>query len=651
MALPTNRFSQFWNELKRRKVFRVLAMYVATAFIVLEAADIVFPRLGLPDWTVTLVIILIIIGIPVTAVVSWIFDITPEGLLKTAPLNVNKKKDRKVQSKKSLLNSNNIVITILIALVVILVYPKVFNRDKSPFDKTTEDEKVIAILPFSNNTGDSSYDHWEYGISELLISALSSSNELTLIDNQTINEVINNVKSNEIASIGPDIAKEVATRIKVKSYISGIYLLAGSTFRINLKLIDTKSSKVLKTNYVEGKIDSIFSMVGSLSNAIKSYLEISIIGESTNIETADYVTTSSPEAYKYFIKGMEDLWAGRGPVTKFRKAFEIDSTFTSAYFFVSIYLSSIESYRWAKWAMLKADEGKDRMSPKMQLWLEAFKSQYIDKNPQRSIGYFKQVTEIDPFSRLNWFWLAMSYRLIENYDEALLSFEKIKELNNQFGPWKYQSYYTSLGNTYRKLGKYNKAQKIYREGFVLFPQSNEILQNQAICALLQNDTSSANQYISQLRSALTMVNFPEPLIIAQVGRVYKRAGQIGKAEDLWNLAFEMRSNQDSDLGNRFPGNELFWYYEVLGNLFIDNNIDIEEGMIYIQKALELSMESETSSNHPKILSGLGFGYYKQGKYVEALQALKQAEENLSMYDHSLHQLIQEVEKALANHNN
>jgi tetratricopeptide (TPR) repeat protein len=144
-----------------------------------------------------------------------------------------------------------------------------------------------------------------------------------------------------------------------------------------------------------------------------------------------------------------------------------------------------------------------------------------------------------------------------------------------------------------------------------------------------------------------MANFPEPLIIAQVGRVYERAGQIGKAEDMWNLAFEMRSNQGPDLDNRFPGNELFWYYEVLGNLFIDNNIDIEVGIEYIQKALDLSKESNISSDHPKMLSGLGSGYYKQGKYVEALQALKQAEDNMSMYDHSLHQLIQEVKQTLA----
>ena len=60
-----NKLSQFWQELKRRKVVRVMAMYVATAYIIMEAADIMLPRLGLPEWTVTFLIILIITGFPI----------------------------------------------------------------------------------------------------------------------------------------------------------------------------------------------------------------------------------------------------------------------------------------------------------------------------------------------------------------------------------------------------------------------------------------------------------------------------------------------------------------------------------------------------------------------------------------------------------
>ncbi|MDX2443526.1 MAG: hypothetical protein QNK30_06965 [Bacteroidales bacterium] len=646
-----NKFNQLWNELKRRKVLRVMAMYLATAFIVLEAADIMLPRLGLPDWTVTLVIVLIIIGIPITVVVSWVFDITPEGLLKTAPLNENVKPETVTKPNRKILTANNFVIAILLALVGVLAYPKVFNTDKTALNKAGENKKIIAILPFINNTGDSSNDHWEYGISELLINSLSTSEELIVIDNQTINEVINNVESGQTASVDPEIAKKVASKIKVESYIYGNYLQAGSIFRINLKLIDTKSSKVLETDFIEGNIDSIFPMVGSIALNIKNYLEIKTIAEANDIEIDGTVTTTSPEAYKYFIQGMEIYWTGNeSAIGNFEKAIEIDTTFTSAYFFLNAHLNSLGQYSWAKKSLMKAYEGKDKSSKKMQLWLEAFISIYFNKNPYKSIEYFKQVTEIDPYSRLNWYWLGFCYSLVENYENAFLAFEQVQDLTNQLGPWKNHNYYRDFGGIYRKHEKYNKAQRIYKEGISLTPEATDILRGQAACALLQNDTIAANQYINQIRSILISQGiYPEPLIIANVGRVYSDAGRIKRAEDLYRLALKMRLNQGPDIDSINPGNNLYWYYSMLGSVLIENDINIEEGMEYTQMALDLSKKAY-SDYHPFVLFPAGLGNFKIGKYQEALSYFKMTEERATLYNHRLHELIMETEKELASQN-
>ncbi len=86
MPKRSNKLSRFWQELKRRKVIKVIAMYAPIAFIIMEASDIMLPRLGLPDWTVTFLIILLIIGFPITIILSWIFDITGEGIKKTESL-------------------------------------------------------------------------------------------------------------------------------------------------------------------------------------------------------------------------------------------------------------------------------------------------------------------------------------------------------------------------------------------------------------------------------------------------------------------------------------------------------------------------------------------------------------------------------------
>jgi len=83
MPQPTNKLTLFWQELKRHKVFRVIAIYAATAFIIIEAGEIMLPRLDLPDWTLKFVFVLLSIGFVISIILSWVYDITPEGVQKT----------------------------------------------------------------------------------------------------------------------------------------------------------------------------------------------------------------------------------------------------------------------------------------------------------------------------------------------------------------------------------------------------------------------------------------------------------------------------------------------------------------------------------------------------------------------------------------
>ena len=83
MPQPTNKLSQFWQELKRRKVVRVIAVYGAAAFVILELVDIVSPSLGLPTWTLNFIIVLLCVGFILAVILSWVYDITPEGIEKT----------------------------------------------------------------------------------------------------------------------------------------------------------------------------------------------------------------------------------------------------------------------------------------------------------------------------------------------------------------------------------------------------------------------------------------------------------------------------------------------------------------------------------------------------------------------------------------
>jgi tetratricopeptide (TPR) repeat protein len=96
---PPNLFN-FWNELKRRKVVKASFVYIAVAYAIIQASDIVFPRLGLPDWTVTFVLILLIIVFILVIVLTWVYDITPEGIKVTQELDSKSEETKKKRKGK-----------------------------------------------------------------------------------------------------------------------------------------------------------------------------------------------------------------------------------------------------------------------------------------------------------------------------------------------------------------------------------------------------------------------------------------------------------------------------------------------------------------------------------------------------------------------
>ena len=79
---------KFWQELKRRKVIRVITVYAAAAFAILELTSIIIEPLRLPDWTLALIIVLLCIGFIIAVILSWIYDVTPEGIEKTRPAKI-----------------------------------------------------------------------------------------------------------------------------------------------------------------------------------------------------------------------------------------------------------------------------------------------------------------------------------------------------------------------------------------------------------------------------------------------------------------------------------------------------------------------------------------------------------------------------------
>ncbi len=277
---PDNPF-KFWEELKRRKVVRVIIAYAAASFVIIELINNITEPLRLPEWVPTLVIVLLAIGFLISIIMSWIFDITPEGIQKTESSKSFIGKAQ-TESKKHKIKASDIIIGVLLVAVLVLLYPRVFNGDKFK-DLREEDGSIpIAVMPFVNMTNDTLWNIWQEGIQNEIINYLSNTRELSVRRAQTIYDII---EGTNYASFSPSIASSIARKINTNTFLFGSIKEYGDVIRINAQIINSKTEEVYKTFMIEGdREQDLFSIIDTLSLQIKNYFQIKAIEKDLTYE-------------------------------------------------------------------------------------------------------------------------------------------------------------------------------------------------------------------------------------------------------------------------------------------------------------------------------------------------------------------------------
>jgi len=324
MPDKANKISRFWQELKRRKVFRAMAMYAATAFIIIEAADIVLPRLGLPDWTVTFLIIILLIGFPVAAVVSWIYDITPAELLKTKQANTDDEKNQAVRPGNSIISINNIVIVILFAAVCVLLYPKIFKRTVAEEigEESKKTNSLIAVLPFTNSNPDPTTDYLGFALADQIIGELVYLNHITVRSSGSVRKYINRVF--DPISVGDSL--------KVDYVLTGNYLNESNKVRLNIELVEVNSNTMIWRESIEVDFNSAFELQDIVAQKVVDGLDIQFTPKEMGTYEKDI--PNNPLAYEYYLRSISypfSIEGDRMAIEMLNQAIELDSAYAPAY--------------------------------------------------------------------------------------------------------------------------------------------------------------------------------------------------------------------------------------------------------------------------------------------------------------------------------
>jgi TolB-like protein/tetratricopeptide (TPR) repeat protein len=278
----------FFGELRRRKVVRVAIVYVPVAFAVVEMADLGFPRLDLPDWSVTFVLMLALLGLPVALGLAWAFDVTAEGIQRTgrkagrgnAAAMHSAAPDARWISRRSL------VMATLAAAVGLGV--GFFARTPPGLGR---DLRSIAVLPFDNFAAGEDNALFTAGIHEEVITELSRISDLKVISRSSVMGYANS---------RPNL-RQIGRELGVATILEGSVRREANMFRVTVQLIDAETDKHLWAENFDETITGILDLQSRIATRIARQLRASLTtGEATALND---LGTRNARAYERWVLG------------------------------------------------------------------------------------------------------------------------------------------------------------------------------------------------------------------------------------------------------------------------------------------------------------------------------------------------------------
>ena len=251
-------FKKYFEELKRRKVFKAAVAYLAVAWVLIEVASAVLPAFDTPPFVLKALIILLALGFLVNLVFSWVYDVTPEGLKKTEELPSS---DAPSQIKGRRLN--RVIIGFLSIAVVILAYNQ-FGRSQDNKNEAThglngpKTIKTIAVLPFEDNSPLGDHKWLTAGLVDAVNNNLMNIEGLRVIASRSVEQLVNE-------SIPHD---RIAETLELTHLLEGSVLRFEDNIRINVQLVSTDDYSQNWSRAFDQDMDSIYVIIDEVATSV-----------------------------------------------------------------------------------------------------------------------------------------------------------------------------------------------------------------------------------------------------------------------------------------------------------------------------------------------------------------------------------------------
>lgn len=465
------KLQKFVSELSRRNVFKTAGAYAVVGWLIIQIAVTVKEPLHLPVWIDTVAIIAVIIGFPFVLIASWIFELTPDGFMKTD--EIDKQRSIANETGKKI---NRITIGALSVVIVLLLTERLFFASSNFFDEL---EPSIAVLPFVNMSSDSENEYFSDGLSVELLNGLARIEEIKVAGRTSSFNFKNKNASYD----------EISTLLNVDHILEGSVRKSGNQIRITATLIRARDGFELWSSVYDRELSGIFAIQDEVSRNVIRELKLKLL---PSIEISITQPTEILGAYDAYLRANQFVTSRRpvdidSSIVYLKKAIALDSDFALAYARLAYAYGLQHEYSFAELSLVE---------PLMRDNIDAaLLRDPMSAEAYEALGSLYRRKAYDQSIRLPSYDTALNYKSVE-------AFERANELlpNNS-------SILSNLANAYSSVNDIDKYVQFNKRAYEIDPLNSRIVSNYAISLTFVDRNQEALQIFDQLiRTDTTFVN-------------------------------------------------------------------------------------------------------------------------------------------------
>jgi len=481
------------------------------------------------------------------------------------------------------------LVILALTIVGVIIWQLLPQKEAVPLEPSGKSS--IAIMYFENRSDEPELDKI---LVDMLTTNLSRYEEIEVVSSQRLFDILKQIGKQDVEAIDKNMATEVANRAGVKTMMTGSIIKIGNKIRITSQLTDVQTGAIIGSEQVEGnKVEEIFDMADQLTEKVSNRLGVSTQEMGQLFKIAD-VTTNSFEAYKYYRKGLENMWRFNFPeaAENFERAKEIDPTFAMAHLYLALAkfpglvawnpftdLSSFrESIQLAKKHAsratdkerrfidiyeafynqqyeladrLAADLVKNYPNDKEANFLLSLTSWFLSKYDQ-SMKALERTLEIDPTYANAYNQLAYSYSWLHDHQKAISTIKKYLALQpDVVNP------YDSAWELYMRAGHYDDAFRICEDALKKNTKWYRFYRYQGYIHLFKGEEEEAHEKILRVR---TLDSAREAYYAQQIGYLFLHEGRYNEALNEFQNAVKIaqrEQNVKTEMYARFNLGKMF----------------------------------------------------------------------------------------------